>query len=177
MARASTLPQPRRALAGDAYRFDEVIQSIRWACPRAGHWLNWGINRRLAPLLNGDPAPTDCFTDSFTAFQACPACITAMSWGLWTLAADRDRTAPRWPGRLPATVAFLGSRPFAGASPDHSSGYDYRAVNVEVQKQLPGSLLNWHRRMLTCRRLPPALAHGSFQLLPCSHPGALSFRH
>jgi maltose alpha-D-glucosyltransferase/alpha-amylase len=48
-------------------------------------------------------------------------------------------------------------------------------VNVEVQKQLPGSLLNWHRRMLTSRRLLPALRHGDFRLLRCSHPGVIVY--
>ena len=59
--------------------------------------------------------------------------------------------------------------------PITAPGYDYRVVNVEVQKQLPGSLLNWHRRMLTCRRLLPALRHGNFELLKCAHPGVISY--
>jgi len=59
--------------------------------------------------------------------------------------------------------------------PITAPGYDYRVVNVEVQKQLQGSLLNWHRRMLTCRRLLPALHQGGFELLECSHPGALAY--
>lgn len=46
---------------------------------------------------------------------------------------------------------------------------------MEVQKQLPGSLLNWHRRMLTCRRLLPALQLGGFRLLSCSHPGVIAY--
>jgi maltose alpha-D-glucosyltransferase/alpha-amylase len=54
-------------------------------------------------------------------------------------------------------------------------GYDYRVINVEVQKQLPGSLLNWHRRMLTCRRLLPALRRGNFEILESTHPSVFVY--
>ena len=54
-------------------------------------------------------------------------------------------------------------------------GYDYRVVNVEVQKQLPGSLLNWHRRMLTCRRLLPALRRGDCEILESNHPSVIVY--
>ena len=48
-------------------------------------------------------------------------------------------------------------------------------MNVEVQKQLPGSLLNLHRSMLTCRKLLPALRNGDFELLDCAHPGVIVY--
>ena len=54
-------------------------------------------------------------------------------------------------------------------------GYDYRIINVEVQKQLCGSLLDWHRRMLTCRHLLTALRHGNFELLSCDHPSIITY--
>ena len=105
----------------------------------------------------------------------CPACTTAVN-SAWVTGGLRDRDPNRtlmaWTGPERGVLVGTGS---LLVLPPIRTGYDYRVVNVEVQKQLPGSLLNWHRRMLTCRRLLPALRHGSFQLLACSHPGALAY--
>ena len=52
---------------------DDVIQAIRVGLPQGqGHWLNWGINRRLAPLLNGDPRSNRLLHGCSTAFRAPP---------------------------------------------------------------------------------------------------------
>ena len=158
---------------------DEVIQSIRVGLPQGqGHWLNWGINRRLAPLLNGDPRSNRLLHGLIYSLPGMPCLYYGDELGMgdWPGLRDRDpnRTPMAW---TPARNGGFSSAPdpLLVLPPITAPGYDYRVVNVEVQKQLPGSLLNWHRRMLTCRRLLPALAHGSFQLLRCSHPGALVY--
>ena len=158
---------------------DEVIQSIRVGLPQGqGHWLNWGINRRLAPLLNGDPRSNRLLHGLIYSLPGMPCLYYGDELGMgdWPGLRDRDpnRTPMAW---TPARNGGFSSAPdpLLVLPPITAPGYDYRVVNVEVQKQLPGSLLNWHRRMLTCRRLLPALAHGSFQLLQCSHPGALVY--
>ena len=158
---------------------DEVIQSIRVGLPQGqGHWLNWGINRRLAPLPNGDPRSNRLLHGLIYSLPGMPCLYYGDELGMgdWPGLRDRDpnRTPMAW---TPARNGGFSSAPdpLLVLPPITAPGYDYRVVNVEVQKQLPGSLLNWHRRMLTCRRLLPALAHGSFQLLRCSHPGALVY--
>ena len=158
---------------------DEVIQSIRVGLPQGqGHWLNWGINRRLAPLLNGDPRSNRLLHGLIYSLPGMPCLYYGDELGMgdWPGLRDRDpnRTPMAW---TPARNGGFSSAPdpLLVLPPITAPGYDYRVVNVEVQKQLPGSLLNWHRRMLTCRRLLPALRHGSFQLLTCSHPGALAY--
>ena len=158
---------------------DEVIQSIRVCLPQGqGHWLNWGINRRLAPLLNGDPRSNRLLHGLIYSLPGMPCLYYGDELGMgdWPGLRDRDpnRTPMAW---TPARNGGFSSAPdpLLVLPPITAPGYDYRVVNVEVQKQLPGSLLNWHRRMLTCRRLLPALSNGSFQLLPCSHPGALVY--
>ena len=158
---------------------DEVIQSIRVGLPQGqGHWLNWGINRRLAPLLNGDPRSNRLLHGLIYSLPGMPCLYYGDELGMgdWPGLRDRDpnRTPMAW---TPARNGGFSSAPdpLLVLPPITAPGYDYRVVNVEVQKQLPGSLLNWHRRMLTCRRLLPALAYGTFQLLPCSHPGALVY--
>jgi len=158
---------------------DEVIQAIRVGLPQGqGHWLNWGINRRLAPLLNGDPRSNRLLHGLLYSLPGMPCLYYGDELGMgdWPGLRDRD------PNRTPMAWTPARNGGFSTA-PDPllvlpaitAPGYDYRVVNVEVQKQLPGSLLNWHRRMLTCRRLLPALQHGSFRLLSSPHPGVIIY--
>ena len=158
---------------------DEVIQAIRVGLPHGqGHWLNWGINRRLAPLLNGDPRSNRLLHGLLYSLPGMPCLYYGDELGMgdWPGMRDRDpnRTPMAW---TPARNGGFSTAPdpLLVLPPITAPGYDYRVVNVEVQKQLPGSLLNWHRRMLTCRRLLPALRHGDFQLLPSPDPGVLVY--
>ena len=158
---------------------DEVIQTIRVGLPQGqGHWLNWGINRRLAPLLNGDPRSNRLLHGLLYSLPGMPCLYYGDELGMgdWPGLRDRDpnRTPMAW---TPARNGGFSTAPdpLLVLPPITAPGYDYRVVNVEVQKQLPGSLLNWHRRMLTCRRLLPALRHGSFRLLHSPHPGVLVY--
>ena len=158
---------------------DEVIQTIRVGLPQGqGHWLNWGINRRLAPLLNGDPRSNRLLHGLLYSLPGMPCLYYGDELGMgdWPGLRDRDpnRTPMAW---TPARNGGFSTAPdpLLVLPPITAPGYDYRVVNVEVQKQLPGSLLNWHRRMLTCRRLLPALRHGDLRLLPSSHPGVLVY--
>ncbi len=157
----------------------ELIKTIRTGLHQGhGHWLNWGINRRLAPLLNGDLRANRLLHALLYSLPGMP-CIyygDELGMGDWPGLRDRD------PNRTP--MAWSSSRnggfssapdPLLVLPPITSPGYDYRVVNVEVQKQLPGSLLNWHRRMLTCRRLLPALRFGDFNLLESSHPSVIVY--
>ena len=158
---------------------DEVIQTIRVGLPQGqGHWLNWGINRRLAPLLNGDPRSNRLLHGLLYSLPGMPCLYYGDELGMgdWPGLRDRDpnRTPMAW---TPARNGGFSTAPdpLLVLPPITAPGYDYRVVNVEVQKQLPGSLLNWHRRMLTCRRLLPALRSGGFRLLSCAHPGVIVY--
>ena len=158
---------------------DEVIQTIRAGLHQGqGHWLNWGINRRLAPLLNGDPGSNRVLHALIYSLPGMPCLYYGDELGMgdWPGLRDRD------PNRTPMAWTPARNGGFSTA-PDPllvlpaitAPGYDDRVVNVEVQKQLQGSLLNWHRRMLTCRRLLPALRHGDFELIHCSHPAVIVY--
>ncbi len=158
---------------------EEVIQTIRAGLHQGqGHWLNWGINRRLAPLLNGDPGSNRVMHALLYSLPGLPCLYYGDELGMgdWPGLRDRDpnRTPMAWtPGRNGGFST--APDPLLVLPPITAPGYDYRVVNVEVQKQLPGSLLNWHRRMLTCRKLLPALRNGDFELLDCAHPGVIVF--
>ncbi|MDC0319659.1 alpha-amylase family protein [Synechococcus sp. AH-551-G03] len=158
---------------------EDVIQTIRAGLHQGqGHWLNWGINRRLAPLLNGDPGSNRVMHALLYSLPGLPCLYYGDELGMgdWPGLRDRDpnRTPMAWtPGRNGGFST--APDPLLVLPPITAPGYDYRVVNVEVQKQLPGSLLNWHRRMLTCRKLLPALRNGDFELLDCTHPGVIVY--
>ena len=165
---------------GDGHLVSEdVIQTIRAGLHQGqGHWLNWGINRRLAPLLNGDPGSNRVMHALLYSLPGLPCLYYGDELGMgdWPGLRDRDpnRTPMAWtPGRNGGFST--APDPLLVLPPITAPGYDYRVVNVEVQKQLPGSLLNWHRRMLTCRKLLPALRNGDFELLDCAHPGVIVY--
>ena len=165
---------------GDGHLVPEgVIQTIRAGLHQGqGHWLNWGINRRLAPLLNGDPGSNRVMHALLYSLPGLPCLYYGDELGMgdWPGLRDRDpnRTPMAWtPGRNGGFST--APDPLLVLPPITAPGYDYRVVNVEVQKQLPGSLLNWHRRMLTCRKLLPALRNGDFELLDCAHPGVIVY--
>ncbi len=158
---------------------EEVIKTIRTGLHQGhGHWLNWGINRRLAPLLNGDPRANRLLHALIYSLPGMPCLYYGDELGMgdWPGLRDRDpnRTPMAW---TPARNGGFSNapEPLLVLPPITAPGYDYRVVNVEVQKQLPGSLLNWHRRMLTCRRLLHALRLGDFELLDASHPSVIVF--
>ena len=158
---------------------DDVIQSIRSGLPGGhGHWLNWGINRRLAPLLNGDPRANKLLHALLYSLPGMPCLYYGDELGMgdWPGLRDRDpnRTPMAWTPSRNGGFS-LAPEPLLVLPAITAPGYDYRVVNVEVQKQLPGSLLNWHRRMLTCRRLLPALRRGSFESLESTHPSVLVY--
>ena len=157
----------------------DVIDEVLSGLPEGlGHWLNWGINRRLAPLLNGDPRANRLLHALLYSLPGMP-CIyygDELGMGDWPGLRDRDtnRTPMAWSPQRNGGFSSAPD-PLLVLPPITAPGYDYRVINVDVQKKLPGSLLNWHRRMLTCRRLLPALKTGSFELLESSHPSVLVY--
>ncbi|WP_216902597.1 alpha-amylase family protein [Synechococcus sp. CCY 9618] len=165
---------------GDGHLVDEsVVQTVVNGFPNArGHWLNWGINRRLAPLLNGDPRPNTLLHGLLYSLPGLPCLYYGDELGMgdWPGLRDRDpnRTPMAWTSERNGGFSTAPD-PLLVLPPITAPGYDYRVVNVEVQQQLSGSLLNWHHRMLTSRRLLPALRQGGFELLTSRHPSVLCY--
>ncbi|WP_320677631.1 alpha-amylase family protein [Prochlorococcus sp. MIT 1300] len=165
---------------GDGHLVSEqVIKTIKAGLHQGhGHWLNWGINRRLAPLLNGDPRANRVLNALLYSLPGLPCIYYGDELGMGDWPGLRDRDANRTPmAWTPARNGGFSSAPdpLLVLPAVTAPGYDYRVINVEVQKQLPGSLLNWHRRMLTCRRLLPALRKGDFEVLESTHPSVIVF--
>ncbi len=165
---------------GDGHLVDNaVVETVRTGFPNAReHWLNWGINRRLAPLLNGDPRPNTLLHGLLYSLPGLPCLYYGDEIGMgdWPGLRDRDanRTPMAWTGKRNGGFSTAPD-PLLVLPPITAPGYDYRVVNVAVQQQLSGSLINWHQRMLTSRRILPALRHGDFQLLESNHPSVLCY--
>ncbi len=177
---ALTLRNHDELWLGDGHLVPEkIIQSIRMGLHQGhGHWLNWGINRRLAPLLNGDQRANRVLNAIIYSLPGMP-CIyygDELGMGDWPGLRDRDtnRTPMAWNSQRNGGFSNA-PEPLLVLPSVVSPGYDYRVINVDVQKKLPGSLLNWHRRMLTCRRLLPVLKDGDLELIFNSHPSVLVY--
>lgn len=74
------------------------------------------------------------------------------------LGRDPERTPMQWDASPQA--GFTSGTPWLPLAPD------YEHHNVKAQKDDPGSMLHLYRRLLSLRRVEPALAIGGYQ--PCS---------
>ena len=101
-----------------------MIQSIRVGLPQGqGHWLNWGINRRLAPLLNGDPRSNRLLHGLIYSLPGMPCLYYGDELGMgdWPGLRDRDPNHTDGLDTGPQRRLLLGSRPITRASPDHGA--------------------------------------------------------
>lgn len=78
----------------------------------------------------------------------------------WPFHPGRDpvRTPMQWSAQ--ANAGFSTGEPWLPVNPN------YPSVNVEAQRNDPGSLLNWYKALLRLRKAEPALRLGSYGRLP-----------
>src|SRR4029453_18664621 len=81
---------------------------------------------------------------------------------------DRNgvRTPMQWTGDRNAGFSRAHVPPLY-APPVADPVYGYQAVNVEAQERVPGSLLNWMKRLIRIRRAHPVFGRGTLEFL---HP-------
>ena len=136
------------------------------ADPRAR--VNVGIRRRLAPLMENDPAKIQLMNSLLFSMPGSPTVYYGDELGMGDNIYLGDRNGVRTPMQW---------------SPDRNGGfsradpqglflppimdpiYGYASVNVEAQSREPSSLLNWTRRMLAVRKTCKAFGRGTFELL------------
>ena len=134
--------------------------------PRAR--VNVGIRRRLAPLMENDPAKIQLMNSLLFSMPGSPTVYYGDELGMGDNIYLGDRNGVRTPMQW---------------SPDRNGGfsradpqglflppimdpiYGYASVNVEAQSREPSSLLNWTRRMLAVRKTCKAFGRGTFELL------------
>lgn len=81
---------------------------------------------------------------------------------------DGERTPMQWDDTANAgfSVAQTTWLPVAA---------DYVTKNVKAEQSNPGSLLNWHRKLIAMRRTDPTLNEGATVMLDVTNPSVLSY--
>ena len=130
--------------------------------------VNVGIRRRLAPLLDNDPAKIKLMNSLLLSMPGTPILYYGDEIGMGDniYLGDRNgvRTPMQWsPDR---NAGFSKADPQRLYLPPIMDPiYGYEAVNVEAQQREPASLLNWTRRLLAVRRSCQAFGRGRLDLL------------
>ena len=130
--------------------------------------VNVGIRRRLAPLLDNDPAKIKLMNSLLLSMPGTPIIYYGDEIGMGDniYLGDRNgvRTPMQWsPDR---NAGFSKADPQKLYLPPIMDPiYGYEAVNVEAQQREPASLLNWMKRLIAVRRSSQAFGRGRLQML------------
>ena len=136
------------------------------ADPRAR--VNVGIRRRLAPLMENDPAKIQLMNSLLFSMPGSPTVYYGDELGMGDNIYLGDRNSVRTPMQWSPdrNGGFSRADPQSLFLPPIMDPiYGYASVNVEAQSREPSSLLNWTRRMLAVRKGYKAFGRGTFELL------------
>ena len=132
--------------------------------------INVGIRRRLAPLVDNSRRRIELLNSLLFSMKGTPVVYYGDEIGMGdnVYLGDRNgvRTPMQWtPDR---NAGFSKADVHALYAPLVADPvYGYQAVNVESQERVPGSLLNWMKRLIRVRRAHPVFGRGSLEFL---HP-------
>jgi maltose alpha-D-glucosyltransferase/alpha-amylase len=140
--------------------------------------LNLGIRRRLAPLLDNDPARIDLANSLLFTLAGSPVIYygdeIGMGDDIWLEDRDGVRTPMQW--------SDAPNAGFSTADPAHlycpvidDDTYGFRRINVETERATPGSLLNRMREMIRIRKAHPALGRGEIHFLEPDNKAVLAY--
>jgi maltose alpha-D-glucosyltransferase/alpha-amylase len=132
--------------------------------------INVGIRRRLAPLVDRSRRRIELLNSLLFSMKGTPIIYYGDEIGMGdnVYLGDRNgvRTPMQWTGDRNA--GFSRADVHALYAPLVADPvYGYQAVNVEAQERLPGSLLNWMKRLIRIRRAYPVFGRGTLEFL---HP-------
>jgi maltose alpha-D-glucosyltransferase / alpha-amylase len=136
------------------------------ADPRAR--VNVGIRRRLAPLMENDPAKIQLMNSLLFSMPGSPTVYYGDELGMGDNIYLGDRNSVRTPMQWSPdrNGGFSRADPQSlYLPPIQDPIYGFASVNVEAQAREPSSLLNWTRRMLAVRKGHKAFGRGTFELL------------
>ena len=132
--------------------------------------INVGIRRRLAPLVDNSRRRLELLNSLLFSMRGTPVIYYGDEIGMGdnVYLGDRNgvRTPMQWTGDRNA--GFSKADVHALYAPLVADPvYGYQAVNVESQERVPGSLLNWTKRLIRIRRAHPVFGRGTLEFL---HP-------
>jgi len=126
--------------------------------------INLGIRRRLAPLVDNSRRRIELLTSLLLSLHGTPVIYYGDEIGMGDniYLGDRNgvRTPMQWNGDRNAD--FSRADVHALYTPLVADPvYGYQAVNVEAQQRVPGSLLNWMKRIIRVRKSYPVFGRGT----------------
>ncbi len=139
---------------------------------------NFGIRRRLAPLLDNSRAELELAHALLFSLPGSPFLYygdeIGMGDNIWLPDRDSSRTPMQWtPDR---NAGFSTADPGKLYLPVvQSLVYHFNQVNVEAQLAQSRSLLHWVRNVIYVRKAHPAFGLGSITVLPTDHSSVLAF--
>ncbi len=142
--------------------------------------LNLGIRRRLAPLLDNNPAKIMLANRLLFSLPGTPIIYYGDEIGMGDNIALHDRDGVRTPmqwddshnaGFSDAPDEQLYSPVISGPA----YGYGYERLNVANQIDDPDSMLNRMRGLIALRKQHPAFSRGELEFLDTHNPAVLAF--
>ncbi len=140
--------------------------------------LNFGIRRRLAPLLDNDRRKIELMTGLLLSLPGTPVMYYGDEIGMGDNVYLGDRNGVRTPMQWSLDRNGGFSRADTAQlylPPNMDPIYGYYAVNVEAQSRSTTSLLNWNRRILAVRQGQNVFGHGALEFLYPNNRRILAF--
>ncbi len=140
--------------------------------------VNFGIRRRLAPLLQNHRHKIELMHALLCSLPGTPVLYYGDEIGMGDNVYLGDRDAVRTPMQWSAdrNAGFSSANPQRLYLPVNiDPEYHFETVNVEAQLDNPESLLWWVRRLIALRGRNPVLGHGSLELLTPDNHRVLAF--
>jgi len=137
---------------------------------------NLGIRRRLAPLLENRRPQIELLNALMISLPGSP-CIyygdeLGMGDNIWLRDRNGLRTPMQWSSDRNAGFSSAGAL-WAPVISDPQFGFQH--INVYDQERMPGSLLNWTRKILSVRKKHPAFGRGSLTFVLPAQPELLAY--
>ncbi len=140
--------------------------------------LNLGIRRRLAPLLENNPAKMRLANALLFALPGTPIIYygdeIGMGDNIWLDDRNGVRTPMQWDASKNAGFSSADAdQLYAPVIADET--YGYQTVNVAAQLHDPDSLLNFMKKLIRLRKENAAFALGDFEWLNVTDPAVVAF--
>jgi maltose alpha-D-glucosyltransferase/alpha-amylase len=140
--------------------------------------VNIGIRRRLAPLLDNSRRRQELLHSLLFSMPGTPILYYGDEIGMGDNIYLGDRNGVRTPMQWNAdrNAGFSRADPQALYLPlIIDPVYTYQAVNVEAQRRVSSSLLNWMRRIIAVRKRYPVFGRGDLRFLHPSNLAVLAY--
>ena len=140
--------------------------------------INLGIRRRLATLLNGDRRRIELMNSLLFSLNGSPVLYYGDEIGMGDnpFLGDRDgvRTPMQW---SPSRNAGFSTADYVDLylPPIEHRHFGYDIINVEEQRKLRSSLLNWTRWIIRVRQSHPAFARGDIGFIRPANAKVLAY--